>query len=259
MIPSRKHIASAFSKGASGYDHNAAIQREIVLKLAAKLPRKNLQGPWIDLGCGTGLLEGALCGPQKKVPLVCLDIAREPLKLLGLRYGRPGIARIVADIDRLPFSANAFPLAIMSSVIQWLPDPMQSLSGIGRALAGGGKLFFSAFCEGTFSELFTLRAEKNLPIPIGLQSEDSIRGMIEKSGFKIVTLECHAKKSYFYSAWDILKNLSAIGASAASGPKLSRKELFLLCEDYESRYKTLLGVPVSYSIALCVAQKGPPL
>ena len=65
-----------------------------------------------------------------------------------------------------------------------------------------------------------------------------------------------AQKSYFTSAWDILKNISAIGASAIAGPRLSKRQLMLLCEEYESRFKTKRGVPVSYMIALGVAGKG---
>jgi hypothetical protein len=40
IIPPRKHISSAFSKGAPTYAHNASVQREILVKLAAKLPPK---------------------------------------------------------------------------------------------------------------------------------------------------------------------------------------------------------------------------
>jgi malonyl-ACP O-methyltransferase BioC len=255
IIPSRKHIASAFSKGALTYDNNASIQREILLKLSSKLPRKNLRGPWVDLGSGTGMLERGLSAPWKKVPIACLDLANGPLKLLQSHSGGPAVMPVQADIDRLPFKTGAFSLAFMSSVIQWLPSPAQSLFAINGALSPGGKLYFSAFCEGTFNEFFTLRTEKGLPVPIGLQSKTVILSMLENSGFKTVRLEAYEKKVYFYSAWDVLKNLSSLGASAVMGPRLSRKELFLFCEDYEDRFKTLLGVPVSYSIALCVASK----
>ena len=255
IIPSRKHIASAFSKGALTYDNNASIQREILLKLASKLPRKNIRGPWVDLGCGTGMLERGLYAPWKKAPIVCLDLAQEPLKLLQSHSGGPAVMPVQADIDQLPFKTGAFSLAFMSSVFQWLPCPAQSLDAINGALSPGGKLYFSAFCEGTFNEFFTLRTEKGLPVPIGLQSKKKILSMLQNSGFKTVCLETYEKKVYFYSAWDVLKNLSALGASAVTGTRLSRKELFLFCEDYEDRFKTLLGVPVSYSIALCVAAK----
>ncbi|MGB7569266.1 MAG: methyltransferase domain-containing protein [Chitinivibrionales bacterium] len=257
LFPSSKCISSAFSKGARTYDQNAGIQRSILKKIAAKLPRKNLHGPWIDLGSGTGLLETMLNGPQIKIPMLCVDLAQEPLKMLAKQNNRPNIWRVQADIDTLPFKPGIFSLAVLSSVIQWLPDPAQSLSRAGALLSKEGRLLFSYFCKGTFAELFALRTEKGLPLPVALLGGNSIRGLVEKSGLKIIELEMFAQKSYFTSAWDILKNISAIGASAIAGPRLSKRQLILLCEEYEHRFKTKRGVPVSYTVALGQAKKGP--
>jgi hypothetical protein len=124
-----------------------------------------------------------------------------------------------------------------------------------QLLSKEGRFFFSYFCKGAFTELFDLRAEKGLPLPMELLSVNSLRGLIEKSGLEIIELGMFAQKSYFTSAWDILKNISALGASAVSGPRLSRRQLMLLCEEYERRFKTTRGVPVSYSIALGIAEK----
>jgi Methylase involved in ubiquinone/menaquinone biosynthesis len=257
LFLSSKRISSAFSKGARTYDQNAGIQRRILEKLAEKLPRKNLHGPWIDLGSGTGLLEKMLTGQQKKVSILCVDLAQGPLKILARNNKNPNIRRVQADIDHLPFKPGKCSIAIMSSVIQWLPDPARSLVHTRELLSNNGRLLFSYFCKGTFTELFDLRTEKGLPLPMELLSENSIRGLIEKSGLEIIELGMFAKKSYFSSAWNILKNISALGASAVSGPRLSKRQLMLLCEDYERRFKTKRGVPVSYSIALGLAGKGP--
>ncbi len=256
LFPSGKCISSAFSKGARTYDQNAWVQRSILKKIAAKLPRKNLHGLWIDLGSGTGLLETMLIGRQRKVPILCVDLAQEPLKMLAKQNDRPNIWRVQADIDKLPFKPGIFSLAVLSSVIQWLPDPAESIARAGALLSKEGRLLFSYFCKGTFTELFALRTEKGLPLPMTLLAGNVIRGLIEKSGLKIIELEMFAQKSYFTSAWEILKNISAIGASAIAGPRLSKRQLMLLCEEYESRYKTKRGVPVSYMIALGVAGKG---
>ena len=256
IIPPRKHISLAFSKGAPTYAHNASVQREILVKLAAKLPQKNLRGPWIDLGCGTGLLETMLSGPQTKVPIFCVDLARESLKMLARQNDRPDIYRIQADIDQLPFKPEIFSMAVMSSVIQWLPNPSLSISRANSLLSRGGRLLFSVFCKGTYSELFTLRTEKGLPVPIELLCEKSISSLIEKTGLNIIDLEIYKTKSYFTSAWGVLKNISAIGATAVVGPRLLKKQLLSLCEEYERRFNTRHGVPVSYTVAIGMAQKG---
>jgi SAM-dependent methyltransferase len=198
-----------------------------------------------------------LVGAQKKASVLCVDLARGPLKVLARQNKNPNIWRVQADIDHLPVKPGKFSMVVMSSVIQWLPDPAQSLARTGDLLSKGGRLLFSCFCEGSFSELFALRMEKGLPLPVKLLGKNSIKGLIEKSGLEIIELEMYAKKSYFKSAWDILKNISAIGASAVSGPRLSRMQLMLLCEEYERRFKTKRGVPVSYTIALGLARKGP--
>jgi Methylase involved in ubiquinone/menaquinone biosynthesis len=257
LIPPRNRISLAFSKGARSYDQNARIQRRILENLSRKLPHKNLRGPWIDLGSGTGLLETMLTGAQKKVPIICIDLAQGPLKMLARQNNRPTIWPIQADIDHLPLKSGNFSVAIMSSVIQWLPDPAQSLLHTSSLLSRDGRLLFSYFCKGSFTELFAVRTEKGLPIPMELLSENSIRSLIEKSGLKIIELEMFTKKCYFISAWDILKNISAIGASAVAGPRLFKRQILLLCEEYERRFKTRRGVPISYTIALGLAKKGP--
>jgi ubiquinone/menaquinone biosynthesis C-methylase UbiE len=123
------------------------VQREILVKLAAKLPKKNLRGPWTDLGCGTGLLEAMLIGPQTKVPIFCVDLTRESLKMLARQNDRPNIFRIQADIDQLPFKPEMFSMAVMSSVIQWLPDPSPSISRANSLLSRGGRRNKKSACK----------------------------------------------------------------------------------------------------------------
>ena len=252
-IPPRKQIARAFGLKASTYQTSAVIQKEIIERLMPRIATCDLaEGLWVDLGCGTGTLERLLAA--KKVPLhmVCLDIAQE--SLMYLKTSLPDrVSPVLADIERIPCKEHRFSGAITASVLQWFPDTTEILHSVSRLLKAHGKFIFAVFIKDSFREIAEIRAVHKIPDPVILPEPSSFINELNQSGFELVESELFVETVRFTSSLELLRNLSAVGSTAISGPRLTRKKLQEFCVDYESRFKSSSGVPLTYRALLGTA------
>jgi malonyl-CoA O-methyltransferase len=253
--PAKKQIARAFGLKANQYDSNATIQKELLNSLLARISNTTIAGTWADLGCGIGILEKIIPRHHISGRILALDITLESLRILNadkLEMVNP----IAADIDLLPFKNKCLNGIIISSVIQWFNDPGKILNDIGNTLKTHGMLIFSIFSEGSFFELYNLRSQSGLSIPINLPPKEMILSTLNRSDFKIIETETFCSTVYFPSAFELLKSISGIGGTAVSGDRFTRKKLLEFCEQYESQYRCSDGVPLTYRAILGSARKG---
>jgi malonyl-CoA O-methyltransferase len=254
VLPQKKQVARAFGLKASKYDCAALIQRRIIERLCEYLPAGLIQGPWLDAGSGTGLLADILGASAMPDTLVCADLSFDSLKLLTGKK-RSACRAVAADVEGLPFSPGVFACVVTSSVLHWLHDRDTAARELGRVLKSGGNLVFAAFLDGSFRELCALRQQRGLSLPVRFFSEKDLHAMIKKCGLLECRYAAMRGQYYFPSAMDALKYLSDIGSTAAAGPRLAKKEIADLCREYEDRFGTEKGVPITCNVALGVAKK----
>jgi hypothetical protein len=140
-------------------------------------------------------------------------------------------------------------------MLQWLAAPQKSLTQIAGLLKEDGCLHYAVFCKGSYAQLAALQKRRNLPQPVWFCTVRQLNAMLAKAGFTNVQTKRYAAVKYFTSAHQALRQISGAGATATGGPQLLRGELTQLCREYEQRYKTRRGVPVSYTVALGTARK----
>jgi SAM-dependent methyltransferase len=87
----------------------------------------------IDLAAGTGNLAGRLV--RMAAPVIAVDIDRRMLAALGQRL--PGVARVSARGEQLPFPSGAAGALVISSAWHWL-DPERAWPEIARVVRPGG-------------------------------------------------------------------------------------------------------------------------
>lgn len=102
-------------------------------------------GPILDLGSGNGLIPILLRETFSNNTVVALDAARSMLAIARNVAGAAQVRRlgwVQARAQRLPHSANAFPLVVSNSLIHHLPEPVLVFREAWRVLAPGGWAFF---------------------------------------------------------------------------------------------------------------------
>ncbi|HMD69067.1 MAG TPA: methyltransferase domain-containing protein [Chitinivibrionales bacterium] len=250
QIPSKRRIAATFSAKANGYQEEAYIQKQILALLVPFV--KTASGfslPWLDAGCGAGGMAGLLKENKVPVRLMRTDLA------YGMLRCRRSPGAVQSDIEGLPFRDGVFGGAVVASVLHWLEDPSKGMGELFRVLAAGGALVFSGFLQGSFSEIFSLRQERNLSVPVRLPSRDDFSALLAASGFDCRTYLSFEKQYRFASAMDALKYMSETGSTAVEGRRLSLREIIKLCREYENNHSEPSGVPLSINVAYGLALK----
>ena len=92
----------------------------------------------LELGAGTGRHSFPVL--EQKAHLVALDISRESLALLDLKYSHK-VECVIGDIADLPFPENAFDCVISAGSLSY-GEPMEVLTEVLRVLKPGGSLIF---------------------------------------------------------------------------------------------------------------------
>ncbi len=249
--PPKRRIAAAFSAKARSYRAGAHIQKEILrLLVPIVVESGRFDAPWLDAGCGAGDLARLLEDKNVRLKIINADLAFGTLRL------HKGISSVQSDIEALPFASGVFGGVVAASVLHWLADFSSGVGEIARVLAPGGTLVFSAFTAGSFSELSSLRQERNLAAPVLFPIPDEVLCALGISGFRVVETKTFEGKYFFNTALNALRYLSGTGSTAVRGSRLSRSGILSLCADYEARYGGANGVSLTVNAVYGAAVKG---
>jgi malonyl-CoA O-methyltransferase len=151
----KQSVKNFCNRAAKSYDNAAILPEELLNRLLQRLQYIRHQPETIiDIGCGTGM---GVSGLQKAYPRarVCaVDIAYEMLLQARSSFRLLSKKRLVtADMERLPFAAQAFDLVFSSLAMQWSNDLGATLREFARVSRPGALLMFSSFGPGTLQEL----------------------------------------------------------------------------------------------------------
>ena len=144
-------ISQAFGKAANGYDKHAAFQRDVGMRLMAKLPQNLTNKRVLDLGCGTGYFSQKLI--ERGADVVCFDLSLAMLAQAKNRCGDDHVAYLQGDAEQLPFADNQFDYVFSSLALQWCQYLTIPLMEIRRVTKLGGKAVFSTLLDGSLYEL----------------------------------------------------------------------------------------------------------
>jgi ubiquinone/menaquinone biosynthesis C-methylase UbiE len=124
IVPVSEEAASEYD---AWYDRNRAVYESEIMALKRFLPPP-VGG--LEIGVGTG---------RFAVPLG-LQIGVDPAAAMAALASRRGIAVIRAVAEALPFRDASFRLAVLVTVLCFLPDPFLALRETARILKPGGRL-----------------------------------------------------------------------------------------------------------------------
>lgn len=130
-----------FYKDVESYDWVQASQRWVGIETLFHRWRRNIvwalfskysvPGSCVDVGCGTGLMSGALSNATFSI-----DLNRRALVKAG---SRKGSARLIqGDAEAIPLADSSVENVLVCEVIEHLLSPRQCLTEIHRILKPGG-------------------------------------------------------------------------------------------------------------------------
>ncbi|HLB80465.1 MAG TPA: class I SAM-dependent methyltransferase [Dongiaceae bacterium] len=96
----------------------------------------------LDAGCGDGQITAPTAGGNA---VVGLDFS-PPMLCLARRRG---LVPVCADLTALPFAPDSFDIAVCAEAMTCLPQPLDALDGLARAVKPGGRLIVTGLNAGS--------------------------------------------------------------------------------------------------------------
>lgn len=137
---------NAFDKTATVYDIALWPAEVILLRRLRTRLVADAQGRVLEIGAGTGANWPHYRPPAR---VYALDASAEMLQVARRRPCQVCAVVMQANGQALPFADETFDVALATFVFCSLPDPLQALAEIKRALRPGGRLLLMEHTRGT--------------------------------------------------------------------------------------------------------------
>ncbi|EGA63926.1 malonyl-ACP O-methyltransferase BioC [Vibrio brasiliensis] len=246
-------IADAFSRAAKSYDQHAEFQRDVGLRLLAKMP-DDLQGKTVlDLGCGTGYFSLELIKRGAKV--ICFDLSPQMLACAEQRCGR-GATYLQGDAESLPFDNHSIDYAFSSLALQWCDDLSVPLRELRRVIKPQGAIFLSTLLDGSLIEL------KQAWSKIDSYQHVNQFSTVNQVKIALAQSECHTHlldlptiTVWYQTAFSLMRDLKGIGATHVGGRAhglTGRRALQRVEQEYQTHRNHLGLLPATYQVCLGV-------
>ena len=154
----KARVVENFSRSASTYDCHAEEQRvgaATLAECAAECAGNLVEGPVLEIGCGTGFLSASLAAlfPERRLELT--DIAPAMVahcrQKMAAEVVHPDLCYRVLDGEQL-VSEGRYALICASFVVHWFADLCAGLHQLLAALKPGGRLLCSYPGAGSYAE-----------------------------------------------------------------------------------------------------------
>ncbi|WP_028469711.1 malonyl-ACP O-methyltransferase BioC [Neptunomonas japonica] len=259
----KQRVAESFSKAASTYDNEAALQRDIGHQLLLKLPvdlEVAKSSRLLDLGCGTGYFTSQLHRMFSENRLVGLDIASG--MLAHARHHRElgcEVSWVCGDAESLPLKSQSSSMVFSSLAIQWCENSVALFSEISRVLQSDGIACLATLGPKT---LFELRESwSTVDDYRHVNQFQSMENLIEAlpSDLEVVQSESEMRVLHYSHLKELTHELKGIGAhnmnagqaKGLTGP--ARVKAFR--KAYESFRDPQGYLPASYEVLYLILRK----
>jgi SAM-dependent methyltransferase len=215
-----------FNRQAREYQEEAYIQRETAL-YAAEFIEKDLTGKTIhEFGAGTGFFTRYLI---QKGDLVHATDGAEDMVQFGKQI-YPEAKWSIMDAWNPP-AFDPVDRIYSTSLLQWAPEPVETLKNWRLELKSGGKSLHAIYAEKTLSEFFEFLPDSPF---INFRTVRQWKAIFLEAGFTQVKTSVKTVSYEFDSPFALLRNLHRIGVNGSSRLNLSQiNQLFSL---YRAKY-----------------------
>ena len=93
---------------------------------------------WLDVGCGTGALSGAICASAKPASVTACDPSDSFIRHAQQQQNDPALRFVVGGTDNLPRRPGGFDSVTSALVLNFIPEPEAAIEEMRRATSRGG-------------------------------------------------------------------------------------------------------------------------
>jgi len=176
----KRKIIRRYDLTAKLYDVRYAEEQEVKYKAALERLKVPRNSKVIDVGCGTGLLFSHVAAEAQTV--VGMDISSKLLlKAKERARNFRNVHLVQADADHIPFKDNYFSVVFAFTVLQNLPEPLETLKEVKRIVERDASIVVTGL-----KKAFSL---------------DAFRELLQRAGLRVVSLKndavlkCHVAVS----------------------------------------------------------------
>ena len=196
-------VAQEFSRAAAGYNHYAALQREVVDALKAFAEKEMLKGAVLDAGAGTGY--------ALQAGWTALDIAPQMCAYIEQHF--PQNPTLCADMSEIPAEDAQFDAVFSSLAMQWLSTPSYFFAESYRVTRKDGALLLATLVEPTLSEFSQAYQTMGEESPmLKFQHAKEVTKQCEAAGWNIEAVSCQPYVKQYASVMALMKMIKGLGA-----------------------------------------------
>jgi len=129
--------AEVWAVGAAYEPYVGRWSRDVARRFIAWLARPP-GGRWLDVGCGTGALAGAILDQASPAAVLGIDPSAGFVAYARRRLPDPRLRFAIADARALPAPSAAVDAAVSGLVLNFVPDPVAAVAEMARAARPGG-------------------------------------------------------------------------------------------------------------------------
>ncbi|HZM75160.1 MAG TPA: class I SAM-dependent methyltransferase [Candidatus Limnocylindrales bacterium] len=119
-----------------GYDRYVARWSRVVAAEFVRWLGVDAGARWLDVGCGTGALAGAIVAGAQPSAVVGVDLSEG---FLGVAKARnPGVEFHVGDARAIPLGDNEFDAVVSGLALNFVPEPARAVGECARVAKHGG-------------------------------------------------------------------------------------------------------------------------
>jgi malonyl-CoA O-methyltransferase len=217
----KNRVAQNFGSKAEEYNQYAHIQRLAASKLAElAAPLINeLDGIYLELGCGTGFVTQHLCEILQNGTFEITDISVEMLQVCQNDLRNPNELNLLFSLKDAEnvLNENNYDLIINALSAQWFADLTTVFNSWLKALKPGGLLLYSYLDSRCFPQWKKLCSDANLPYTANLLPEPILLNFdSNKYELEFFTTEIYSETYKVPS--EFFGNLKRIGAGTRTTP-----------------------------------------
>lgn len=261
ILAEKNKVLKSFSKGVSKYDEKAVLQHRCAKNMVGYLLQHRdilVDGPFLEIGCGTGFVTEGLLSNFPGISLCVTDISESMLhacrtKMTGLLLPLESAVFEILDGEQFKGSKE-YSLIISSMVFQWFSNLEASIKALLQGLKPGGVLLFCMPVAKSFPEWQAICQQLNLPFTGNLLPEvKKLELMINSLGVKTALWQESITLKY-PSAEGFFRNLKEIGAATSlSRQQLKPHEMKRLMQHWNRLCPE--GVSCTSHVAYCLLEK----